>query len=112
MKKLIAILTFMLFVQCDTLHQSIQHANIGLGGHCLRITCEVGPYNSEKKEYDMGYSFREDKEGNDVSYNENIWLRNKEIETTNSGIGVYYCESPYSEGNYKFIVNCVEWQRQ
>lgn len=106
----IILLNFLL-VGCDSLNQSLQYANMGLGGVCVRTSCRSGYYDNETNEYKMGYAISTTTEGEDISDSEDRWLDIKERETTNTGVGVYYHTSPYSDLSYKFVVDCIEWQQ-
>lgn len=115
MKKVKIILSIMLFnvlfVGCDSLNQTLQYTNMGLGGVCLTTNCSAGFYDKETNNYKMGYVLITNSEGDDIENSENYWKGIKANECLNIGIGVYYHTSPYSEVEYKFVVNCVEWQQ-
>ncbi len=115
MKKVKIILSIILFnflfVGCDSLNQTLQYTSMGLGAVCLRTKCSYGYYENKAGDYKMGYKLISTPEGVDIENSENYWISLRANECLEVGIGIYYHRSPYSNVDYKFVVDCVEWQQ-
>ena len=66
--------------------------------------------NPETDKYVAGKVYIKDKKGNDIAYNEKRWRNNLGNSYLDRGqFTAYYKTSPYSGGEYKFVVHCASW---
>jgi hypothetical protein len=98
---------------CDAMLVAMDQTTQSYGGVCEVYHCDVKMYNSETGEYDYEGNMIKDNDGNDISYNEESWIRRKMDEYLYaSSLNLYYATSPYSDVSYQFKVTCAQWQQQ
>lgn len=111
MRRIVLPLLIALFVltSCGEISRGLQSMAQGMGGRCTRYTCTYGHYDAATQKYKMMYYKGKDARGNDISNQELKWVKSTSNYYMNSGIGVYYQTSPYSNTSYKFDVRCEQW---
>ena len=74
---------------------------------CSQTACVVSTYDNSSGKYVEDTVMSKDRDGNDISYSENIWARNRQKYYLNfPNFGVWYERSPYSKVDYRFSIYC------
>tara|TARA_R110001592_G_scaffold343328_1_gene633740 strand:+ start:118 stop:462 length:345 start_codon:yes stop_codon:yes gene_type:complete len=108
--KIISLFTFLAFYNCAELNSVLSNYNQSNGGQCATILVMYSLLNSETGKYESGLVYTKDKDGNDIAYKEESWRNNLGNSYLNRGeFTAYYNTSPYSGGEYKFVVYCSSW---
>lgn len=104
------ILLCFVLTSCAGFSRALQYTAQGMGARCASYICHKGYYEPYDGKYLMGYLRSTNDNGQDIAVQEEVWANNKAKELMrNSGIGVYYATSPYSNSSYKFDVRCDSW---
>lgn len=78
--------------------------------NCQYSACVSSAYDYKSKEYIEGTYVMTTKDGNDVSYNEGIWVSNRQSYYNKlPNFGVWYERSPYSRVDYRFSTYCTQY---
>ena len=109
-KKLIFLLSFLAFYNCAELNSVLSNYNQSNGGQCATIEVMYSLLNPDTNKYESGLVYSKDKNGNDIAYKEESWRNNLGKSYLNRGeFTAYYNTSPYSGGEYKFVVYCTSY---
>tara|TARA_R110002096_G_scaffold409163_2_gene608472 strand:+ start:141 stop:485 length:345 start_codon:yes stop_codon:yes gene_type:complete len=109
-KKIILSISFLAFYNCAELSSALSNYNQSSGGQCATIEVLYFVLNPETDKYVAGKVYIKDKKGNDIAYNEKRWRNNLGNSYLDRGqFTAYYKTSPYSGGEYKFVVHCAGW---
>ena len=109
-KRTVLLISFLAFNNCAELSSVLSNYNQSSGGQCARYEVLYYVYNSETSKYESGKIYVKDRKGNDIEYKEERWRDNLGSYYLNKGeFTAYYKTSPYSGGEYKFVVHCTSW---
>lgn len=109
-KLLFFILTTLSLANCAELSSALSSYNQTNGGQCATYTVQYYLYNPNTSKYEAGKIYARDKNGNDIKYKEKRWREGLGSSYLRRGTFTsYYKTSPYSGGEYKFVVHCTQW---
>lgn len=109
-KSTILLFSFLTFYNCSELNSALSNVNRGMGGQCRVYTAEHFVYDDVNDKWLTGKYFSKDTDGNDIDYKESKWVSEWGQYYANKGeFQTYFKTSPYSNGEYKFVVSCSEW---
>lgn len=93
---------------CGEMLTAMSQANQDMGSRCRSYTSAF--YVESNGEWLEDQAKFKSKAGEDVSYEEKNWLRNRASYYINRRqFQTYYVTSPYTGADYKFNVHCAQW---
>lgn len=106
----ILLFSFLAFYNCSELNSALSNVNRGMGGKCRVYTAEYYVYDSSNDKWLSAKYIITDKNGKDIKYNENKWVSKwGQYYADKGAFYTYFKTSPYSKGEYKFVVSCSSW---
>jgi len=109
-KKILLSISFLAFYNCAELSSALSNYNQSSGGQCATIEVLYFVLNPGTGKYEAGKVYNQDKEGNDIADKETRWRGNLGNSYLDRGqFTSYYKTSPYSGGEYKFVIHCARW---
>jgi len=77
---------------------------------CMYQACVSSAYDYKSEKYLEGTYVLNTKDGDDVSYSELRWVKNRQSYYNNlPNFGVWYERSPYSRVDYRFSTYCTQY---
>lgn len=110
MKKLIFVYLAMLFIIVNGCAEMSAAMSNVTANNCMYKSCVSSAYDESSGDYIEGSYITKTKDGRDVSYNEDIWVYNRQgYYNSFSNFGVWYERSPYSRVKYRFSTYCSQY---
>lgn len=108
--KIVLFISFLGFYNCAELSSALSNYNATNGGQCAYYEVLYYVYVPETGKYESGKIYTKDKNGNDIEYKEEAWRERLGQSYLNKRqFTSYFKTSPYSGGEYKFVVHCARW---
>ncbi|MCI2228328.1 hypothetical protein MC378_04045 [Polaribacter sp. MSW13] len=109
-KKTVLLFSFLAFYNCAEVSSALSNYNKSNGGQCATYEVLYYVYNKNTSKYESGKIYIKDSKGNNIKYQEERWRDRLGQTYLNKGVfTAYYKTSPYSGGEYKFVVHCTRW---